>query len=274
MCLILLAWRADPDYPLIFAGNRDEAYERPSAAADFWKYDKDSADIFGGRDLEQGGTWLGLRLNGRFAAITNYRDGPARKPAPRSRGHLTSAYLRGTDEPDAYLAKIAPDAGLYGGYTLLAGDGERLFAFSNRGGGIEELPAGVHGLSNHLLNTPWPKIVQGKRRLSALLGAGEERLVQGLFDALADRTAATEADLPDTGVGAARERELSPAFIAGERYGTRASTVVLVDRGGGVRFIERRFGALGALQGESARRFSLHSMRASGRVTKAAGHEV
>jgi uncharacterized protein with NRDE domain len=271
MCLILLAWRAHRDYPLIFAGNRDEAYERPSAPADFWE---DDAEIYGGRDLEQGGTWLGLRRNGRFAAVTNYRDGPARKPAPKSRGHLTSGYLRGSDAPDAYLAKIAPDAGLYGGFTLLVGDGERLFSLSNRGGGIEPLPAGVHGLSNHLLNTPWPKIVHGKRRLSDLLGAGEEPLVQGLFEALADRTVAGEAELPDTGVGAARERELSPAFIAGERYGTRASTVVLVDRAGAASFIERRFGALGAPLGESARRFSLHSMRASGRVTKAAGHEV
>ena len=271
MCLILLAWRAHPGFPLIFAGNRDEAYERPSAPADFWK---DDPEIYGGRDLEQGGTWLGLRLDGRFAAVTNYRDGPARNPAPRSRGHLTSAYLRGAELPGVYLARMAPEAGLYGGYTLLAGDGEQLVAFSNRGRGIEVLPAGVHGLSNHLLNTPWPKIVQGKRRLAALLGAAEEPLVQGLFEALADRTAATDADLPDTGVGAARERELSPAFIAGERYGTRASTVVLVDRNGGVRFIERRFGALGAPQGETGRRFALHSMRASGRVTKAAGHDV
>lgn len=271
MCLILLAWRAHADYPLIFAGNRDEAYARPSAAADFWM---DDPEIYGGRDLEQGGTWLGLRLDGRFAAVTNYRDGPARRPAPKSRGHLTSTFLRGSEAPAAYLRRMAPDDGLYGGYTLLAGDGERLMAYSNRGGGIAELPAGVHGLSNHLLNTPWPKIVQGKRRVAALLGAGEERLVRGLFEALADRTAAVDADLPDTGVGAVRERELSPAFIADERYGTRASTVVLVDGHGGVRFIERRFGVLGAPQGETDRRFALHSMRASGRVTKAAGHDV
>jgi len=271
MCLILLAWRAHPGFPLIFAGNRDEAYDRPSAPAGFWK---DGPEIYGGRDLEQGGTWLGLRRNGRFAAVTNYRDGPARKPAPRSRGHLTSTFLRGNEEPGAYLATIAADANLYGGFTLLAGDGERLLAFSNRGGGIEELPSGVHGLSNHLLNTPWPKIVKGKRRVAALRDAGEERLVQGLFAALADRTAAADAELPDTGVGAARERELSPAFIAGERYGTRASTVVLVDANGGVRFIERRFGARGAAQGETDRRFPLHSMRASGRVINAAGQDV
>jgi uncharacterized protein with NRDE domain len=271
MCLILLAWHAHPGYPLVFAGNRDEAYERPSAPAGFWE---DEGELYGGRDLDQGGTWLGLRRNGRFAAVTNYRDGPARKPAPRSRGHLTLGFLRGGDDPESYLAKIAPDAALYGGFTLLAGDGERLFSFSNRGGGIDALSAGVHGLSNHLINTPWPKIVQGKRRLSALLGAGEEQLVQGLFAALAERTVAGDAELPDTGVGATRERELSPAFIAGERYGTRASTVVLVDRAGGVRFFERRFGALGTPLGETDCRFGLQSKRASGRVTKAAGHDV
>src|SRR5688572_30003270 len=122
MCLILLAWKSHPEYPLVFAGNRDERYDRPSATADFWK---DAPEIFGGRDLELGGTWLGLRRNGRFAAITNYRDGPAKKPAPRSRGELTANFLRGNDGPAAYMNKVATvDGCLYGGYTLLAGDRE------------------------------------------------------------------------------------------------------------------------------------------------------
>lgn len=272
MCLILLAWKVHPDYPLVFAGNRDEAYERPSADADFWK---DAPHIHGGRDLEKGGTWLGLALTGRIAAVTNYRDGPARRPAPRSRGELAAGYLHGTEEPRDYLEKIAPDASLYGGFSLLVGDMARLYNFSNRGNDIVELPPGVHGLSNHLLNTPWPKVTLGKRRVAALLAAGEAELIGGLFDALADRTAAPDAELPDTGVGPVRERELSPAFIAGERYGTRASTVLLVDRGGGALFVERRFGAGGAPLGESARRLALQvGMRASGRVTNAAGQDV
>jgi uncharacterized protein with NRDE domain len=271
MCLILLAWRAHPDYPLVFAGNRDEAYERPSAAADFWH---DEPDIFGGRDLEKGGTWLGLTRSGRIAAVTNFRDGPARKPAPRSRGELTAEYLRGTDEPLAYLNKVAPRPAQYGGFSLLVGDGERLYSFSNRGNGIEDLPAGVHGLSNHLLNTPWPKITLGKRRVAALLNSNELDLVKGLFDALTDRTTAPDADLPDTGVGTGRERELSPAFIAAERYGTRASTVLLVRRDHQVTFIERRFGALGAPLGETTRRFALQVTRTKGRVMKAAGQDV
>jgi uncharacterized protein with NRDE domain len=260
MCLILLAWKSHPDYPLVFAGNRDERYERPSAAAEFWK---DQPDIYGGRDLVLGGTWLGVRRDGRFAAVTNYRDGPARQPAPRSRGELTGNYLRGTEGPAAYLAKVSPSGNQYGGYTLLAGDRETLYALSNRGGGVDELPPGVHGLSNHLLNTPWPKIVRGKERVSALLGAGEPELIAGLFEALADRTPADE--LPDTGVGAARERALSPAFIADERYGTRASTVLLIGRDGSVIFIERRFGPNGVPLGQTEKRFALAGETTGGR---------
>ncbi len=272
MCLILLAWHAHPAYPLVFAGNRDEAYARPSAPADFWP---DAPGIHGGRDLEKGGTWLGLTLDGRIAAVTNYRDGPARHPAPRSRGELTAGYLREGNDPVRYLDRIAPHAAQYGGFSLLVGDGERIFSYSNRGPGIEQLPAGVHGLSNHLLNTPWPKVTRGKQRVADLLGTNEAELVRGLFDALADRVAAPDTELPDTGVGSGRERELSPAFIAGERYGTRASTVLLVSRGGEAFFAERRFGPLGAPLGETTRRFALQvGMRASGRVTKAAGQDV
>ena len=259
MCLILLGWHAHPAYPLVVAGNRDERYERPSAAADFWK---DEPGIFGGRDLELGGTWLGLERNGRFAAITNYRDGPAKKPAPRSRGELTANFLRGKDGPAAYLNKLATTDGcLYGGYTLLVGDRDRLFSLSNRSsGGVEELRPGVHGLSNHLLNTPWPKIVRGKRRVEALLGASEAELQAGLFEALADRSPATDADLPDTGVGAARERELSPAFISADHYGTRASTVLLIGKDGSAVFVERRFGPRGIPLGQTEKRFSLQTL--------------
>lgn len=271
MCLILLAWRVHPEFPLVFAGNRDEAYDRPSAAADFWP---DAPGIFGGRDLDRGGTWLGVATSGRIAAVTNYRDGPAARDAPRSRGKLTAEFLRGVDEPRAYLEKVAPVSGLYRGFSLIVGDLARLYCLSNRGSGVEELPPGVHGLSNHLPNTPWPKVVRGKRRLSALLNAREAELTAGLFENLSDRTIAPDAELPDTGVGLQRERELSPAFVAGERYGTRASTVLLITIGGDVVVVERRFGARGVPLGETARRFSLQDMRASGRVTKAAGQDV
>lgn len=269
MCLILLAWHAHPDYPLIFAGNRDEAYDRPSAAASFWK---DQADIFGGRDLEKGGTWLGLARSGRLAAVTNYRDGLARKTAPRSRGELAAGFLNGTGEPHDYLESITPRAGEYGGFSLLVGNLERLCYFSNRGAGIEDLSPGVHGLSNHLLDTPWPKVRRGTQRLSALLKADEATLLEVLFDVLSDQSPAPDAELPDSGVGLPRERELSPAFIAGERYGTRASTVLLINRGNEVVFVERPFGPNGQSLGNAVnRRFQV---RASGRKTKAAGHDV
>src|SRR5688572_17005131 len=143
MCLILLAWRAHPEYPLIFGGNRDEAYERPSAAAAFWA---DGPEIFGGRDLEMGGTWLGVARSGRLAAVTNYRDG-AGAVAARSRGELTAAFLRGSAAPRDYLKEVvAPHAQDFRGFSLIVGDPDRLFTFSNRGGGIEELAPGLHGI--------------------------------------------------------------------------------------------------------------------------------
>jgi len=250
MCLILLAWRVHPQYPLIFAGNRDEAYERPSAPADFWS---DDPRIYGGRDLQKGGTWLGLTRSGRIAAVTNYRERPAIRNLPRSRGQLTSGYLRGADDPRSYLESVSRAGAEYGPYSLIVGNGERLCYQSNRGDGIHELSHGLHGLSNHLIDTPWPKITGGKARLAKLLGAGKAELTAGLFEMLLDRTPAPEAELPDTGVGPQRERELSSSFVAGDRYGTRASTVLLIDRRNAVLFIERAFGP-GGKEGETVRR--------------------
>jgi uncharacterized protein with NRDE domain len=271
MCLILFAWRVHPEFPLVFAGNRDEAYERPSSAAGW----TDDPQVFGGRDLEKGGTWLGMTRGGRFAAVTNYREGrTAAKTAAHSRGELTANFLRSTVEPQTYVEIVAMRSTEFNGFTLLVGDLERMYCTANRGSlRTEEVTPGVHGLSNHLLDTPWPKVKRGKERLSGLMKADEAGLVRGLFDALADRTVAHDAELPDTGVGFERERELSCAFIAGERYGTRASTVLLVSRDGEVLCEERRFGARGSPLGETTQRFPLY-MRASGRNTKAAGQDV
>lgn len=254
MCLMLFAWRAHPDYRLVFAGNRDEAYQRPSASAAFWD---DEPCVFGGRDLEKGGSWLGLTRAGRMAAVTNYRDGPPHRAAPRSRGELVANFLRTQVGPQPYLKQIHAAGGQYGGFSLIVGDPARLFYCANRGNGFEEITPGVHGLSNHLLDTPWPKVKKGRERLDALLGQTQSNLVQGLFELLGDRTVAPDAELPDTGVGLQRERELSPCFIAGKRYGTRASTVLLISRDNEVLFIERNFGPGGAPLGAAEHRFSI-----------------
>lgn len=256
MCLILLAHKAHPDYPLILAANRDEAYARPAEPAAFWP---DHPEVYGGRDLEQGGTWLGLALNGRVAAVTNFREGRNASPvdAALSRGTLVSRYLTGDEPVERYLEQVQGAAARYRGFILIGGDLERLFWFSNRGPGIERILPGVHGLSNHLLDTPWPKIVRGKEVLTSLLAAGETEVITGLFDVLGDRSESSDRDLPDTGVGLARERRLSANFISDDRYGTRASTVVLVDTRGTVRFIERTYGTRGEFLGQTDRRFPL-----------------
>jgi uncharacterized protein with NRDE domain len=237
MCLILLALDAHPDYSLIVAANRDEFYDRPTARATFWT---DAPWVLAGRDLKAGGTWLGVDRRGRFAAVTNYRQGH-REQAPRSRGHLVSDYLTGPTDGRAHIAGVERDAALYNGFNLIAGDPGALFYFSNREGDARELGPGVYGLSNHLLDSPWPKVTAGKSALTDLL-AGGGKLTPSLFQLLSDRSQATDERLPQTGVTPEWERLLSSAFIASEGYGTRSSTVVLVGRDGVVRFEERSFG--------------------------------
>lgn len=262
MCLILLAHRAHPHFPLVLAANRDEAYARPAAPAAFWN---DHPEVYGGRDLERGGTWLAMTRTGKIAAVTNFRNAHAARDAPRSRGELVSAYLAGEADAEAYLKHVAARGDQYNGFILIAGDLDALHWLSNRGSGVARIPPGVHGLSNHLLNTPWPKIERSKRALEQLLGAEEDALTNGLFRILADRSQAADHELPDTGVGLQRERELSANFISGERYGTRASTVVLVTANGNVQFIERSFGAHGTPLGETAKRFTVEPSACSAR---------
>ena len=255
MCLILFANNVHPDYVLVLAANRDESYARPTAAAAFWN---DHPRIYGGRDLEQGGTWLGITRDGAFGAVTNYRGGGARNPA-RSRGELVASYLRGRQRPADYVAGVRREADAYNGFNLLAGNPAELHFLSNRSdrGGVVE--PGVHGLSNHLLDTPWPKVERGKKRLAELLGTRAQELIDGLFDLLGERSFAPDNALPETGVGLARERVLSPAFIISPAYGTRSSTVLLVDHHGKVTFIERSFGDGGMHTGGTAMTFALES---------------
>ncbi len=237
MCLILFAWKMHDNYPLILAANRDEFYERPSAPAAFWA---DAPDLLAGRDLKAGGTWLGITRSGRLAAITNYRDPASLKTEAPSRGHLVSDYLRSRESPEEYLQRLAPRAGRYNGFSLLVGDRSELLFYSNRGEAIRPAP-GIHGMSNHLLDTPWPKVNRGKQALEQLLAGDHNPSPEALLDLLASRSRPPDDRLPDTGVGLEWERVLSPLFIESPAYGTRCSTVLLIDRRGMVTFVERVF---------------------------------
>jgi uncharacterized protein with NRDE domain len=255
MCLILFAFHAHADFPLVIAANRDETYARPAAPAAFWQ---DHPDVYGGRDLEMGGAWMGLTRHGRFAAVTNYRDGFPKGVAPRSRGELVGGFLTGTQAAQPYLEAVAARKSEYAGFGVLAGDLHALWFLSNHGNGVEPVAPGVHGLSNHLLNTAWPKVTTGKSDLAHLLHGDVRLLPENLFKMLADRSVAAASALPDTGVGVLREKELGPKFIAvDDRYGTRASTVTIVTRNGDVSYIERSFGPRGKFLGEVTKRFQL-----------------
>lgn len=236
MCLILLAWRAHPDYPLVVAANRDEFFSRRTAAADFWE---DAPDILAGRDLEAGGTWLGVTRQGRFAALTNFRDPQRILQGAPSRGDLVSRYLRGSELPQEFLQWLAPVAANYSGFNLVIGDRESLWYFSNCGEGAGQLTPGIYGLSNHLLDTPWPKVARGKSALgSALRALPDDR---PFFALLRDDSIAPDEALPRTGISLEWERLLSAAFISTEGYGTRSATVLLMNASGNVRFVEQVF---------------------------------
>ncbi len=225
LCVILFAYRADPRYALAVAANRDEYHDRAASPLAFWR---DEPQLLAGRDLLGGGTWVGVTRTGRLAAITNYRE-PSVTPrvdAP-SRGQLTRNFLSSTEGASVYLNAIAAGADDYAGFSLIVFDGVSLAFFSNRGGPPKELAPGVYGLSNHLLDTPWPKVSRGRERLSASLANGGDPVPE-LFQILADRSFGEDDELPRTGLSPELERALSPLFVTGEQYGTRSSTVVLV----------------------------------------------
>ncbi len=257
MCLILLSFRTHRHFPLVVAANRDEHYNRPAAPAGFWE---DNPEVYGGRDLEKGGTWMGFNRNGRFAAITNFRQGQPGAIAPRSRGELVSNFLTGEESGTDYFSAITPIESEYNPFSMIAGDLVALSFYSNRDNGIKPVAPGVHGLSNHLLNTPCPKVNLGITTVDATRSFDDPDAVStSLFALLADRTPAQELQLPDTGIARQRERELSPPFITGEHYGTRTSTVLLVRASGDVFVHEKRFGTNGTPLGEDARAFRLQS---------------
>lgn len=236
MCLILAAWRAHPDYPLVVAANRDEFFARPTAPAQFWE---EAPHVLAGKDLDAGGTWLGVSRTGRFAALTNFRDPGRNKAGAPSRGQLPSRFLSSAQSAQGYLMELESMASRYNGFNLMFGDREGLYCFSNCGEGERELAPGVYGLSNHLLDTPWPKVARGKSALSDAMSALPDE--QPLFALLRDDSIAADDELPRTGVSLEWERLLSASFVRSPAYGTRSSTVVLLDKAGQLRFIEQTF---------------------------------
>ncbi|WP_085630100.1 NRDE family protein [Pseudomonas sp. R16(2017)] len=243
MCLIVFAWRPDHAQPLIVAANRDEFYARPSLPLAPWP---EAPHVHAGRDLEAGGTWLGLGAHGRFAALTNIRD-PGQPPAQRSRGGLVAGFLTGELSIDDYLADVVERSAQYAGFNLLLGNAHELWHFNARDTEPVMLPPGVYGLSNAGLDTPWPKLLKAKAALSAAL---DDPQPERLLALLADAQPAPEAELPDTGVGRTTESLLSSVFIASQSYGTRASTALIVQADGTRRIVERSFGPFGGHLGE------------------------
>jgi uncharacterized protein with NRDE domain len=238
MCLLLIALNRHPAYPLVLLANRDEYYDRPSAPAYFWE---EEPSVLAGKDLRAGGAWLGITRKGRIAAITNYRDPASIKQGAPSRGRLVKNFLVGQESPSEYLKKLHEEADRFNGFNLIIGDKDQLCWYSNRSQGVHPLSAGIHGLSNHLLDTPWPKVAESKDALAHLLSDQEDPSPEDLFRILTDRTIADDQYLPDTGVGLDWERILSPIFIVSPTYGTRSSTIVLIDAQDHVTFIEKTF---------------------------------
>lgn len=257
MCLILFAYKTSPRWPLILASNRDESYARPTQSAEFWT---DSNGLLAGRDLDKGGTWLGLTKRGRFAAVTNYREGAQQPNYPKSRGVLVENFLRGHVQSLDYLEQVRSEQHLYAGFGCLLGDLSNLYFYSNRSDEIECVQTGVHGLSNAFLNTPWPKLEKGKQQLHRLITAESSLNAEVLLEMLADRETFEQDQLPQTGVDSHREKVLSSKFIAvDERYGTKSSTVIMVHESGDVHFVERSFGPWGHLIGESNFKFAMEN---------------
>ena len=225
MCLIVFAWKVIPGLPLIAAANRDEFYDRPAAPAAWWE---DHPQVYAGRDLRGGGTWLGVSRDGRFAGLTNLRAPGERRDGAPSRGALVADYLSGTDTPHAYVERVRRAGDDFNGFNLLIGDDHTMIWYSNRHqddarNGMPLAP-GIYGLSNDRLDAPWPKVIRTKAQFASMLCQGATG--EAYFEMLSDTTRASDCRLPKTGVSLEMERLLSAVCIESPTYGTRASTLV------------------------------------------------
>jgi uncharacterized protein with NRDE domain len=250
MCLLVLAWQAHPRYQLIVAANRDEYHERPTAPMAKWATPD---EFIAGRDLRAGGTWLGVDRARRFGIVTNFRELQRPVPDAPSRGHLIPSYLRGTADAERYLGALEPAASSYSGFNLLLSDRESLWYGSNRAEHFARpLSPGIYGLSNHFLDTPWPKLRRVRRRFEAWISSPEQGTTADLFSILEDPTpAGIDETLPQTGLAPERERLLSAPFIKNPEYGTRCSSVLMMEPSGTFYLAERRFTAEGNSSGDT-----------------------
>ncbi len=241
MCLILFAINANEQFQLVVAANRDEYYERATQTADFWA---ESPNLLAGRDKVMGGTWLGITRTGRFSAVTNFYESPPDPMSNRSRGELPCQYLTGNATPSQFIQQTAKHGHEYRGFNLLVADGDDFYYYGNRSDTSKKLNPGCYGLSNQLFDCSWPKVIQGRHKMEALLATtdDEDDLVAALFNLLSDRGDGTD---------------FSASFISGAAYGTRAETVMLVGIDGKVRFEERSFAPMGKPLGISKHQFNL-----------------
>ncbi len=235
--MILFAYHVHEKYKLIVAANRDEFYQRPTAPAHFWE---DCPEILAGRDLEKMGTWMGVTSSGRFAALTNYRDPKELTDGKRSRGELVADALKYKGNIEDYMNNLETHKHLYPGYNLVSGDLHALYYYSNVGQRLEKLEPGIYGVSNHLLNSSWPKVEKGKSGISDIIDGKKEGLAEELFLLLQNTDPVPDEKLPSTGVSLDWERMLSPLFITSKDYGTRSSTVMLMSESQ-IQYIERIF---------------------------------
>lgn len=253
MCLINLHLQEHPNYKLVVAANRDEFYARPTDQAHFWP---DAPTLLAGRDLLQKGTWLGITKEGRFAALTNIRDLTLEGTNKKSRGEIVSGFLNSAVSPETYLGKISKERHQYAGFNILVGNSEQLFHYNNVENKLNEVTPGTHSLSNDSLNTPWPKVEKGKRELNTYIRQHEKIDPDKLFAILENEEVAPDINLPQTGIGIELERSLSASFIKTPDYGTRSSTVLLIDSNDQVTFTERTY-IQGILKQEQVFKFSL-----------------
>ena len=238
MCTIVLAYKKHPQYKLILAANRDEFYSRPTKEVHFWE---EYENVLAGIDLEKMGTWLGITKEGRFSGVTNYRDNSLNVKNPKSRGNLVKNYLIGEESPLEYMNKVKRENKLYDPYNLLVGSLNSIYYYSNVSDEIKELEPGVYGLSNHLIDTDWFKVNKAKEKLTSLIENKDKIYEEDLLSILYNKTIPNDDKLPDTGVGIEWERILAPLFVQSSEYGTRACTIILIDKKDRVTLVEKSF---------------------------------